>query len=436
MRLRFALVGGFVCLAIAFGLAVPAWEAPDEVSHVRYVEHLLAKRSLPVQGRDRFGEEHQAPLYYALAAVSAAWVDQSDSSGAFRWNRRFGWEPGADVNMALHAPGDRFVFRGQALALRVVRVLSTALAAGTVILTMRLATVVGAGESVVLLAGALVAFNPQFVFVSSVVNNDNLLVFCFAGCLVSLARVLRTPEPVGFARWAAVGGWWSAALLAKTSALTLGPVLAAALAFRWWRGDSTGAVTRAASAVVVVVAAVTGWWFVRNQWLYGDPLGFGPFRTLFGPRDALAVGDLPGVLLTQFQSFWCWFGWMSVPTPTWFYLVVGVITAAGLFGVGRSALGYVEWVSRARVGDALVVLALAVVVHEVFQLRAALTFGVSWAQGRYLFPVLPAAAVLAAIGLSSLVPPSRQPLLTVGVSAALLSCTIYLVIAVVLPAYA
>jgi hypothetical protein len=127
---------------------------------------------------------------------------------------------------------------------------------------------------------------------------------------------------------------------------------------------------------------------------------------------------------------------MSVPAPRWFHFIVAVLTAAALFGIGRFVLGRAAGAADDRIGDTLVVLAVAVVVHEVFQLRAALTFGISWAQGRYLFPVFPAAAVLAAIGLSSLVPPSCQRLLTVGVSAALLACTIFLAIAVVLPAYA
>jgi len=432
---RTSLVISFVVLATSFGFAVPAWEAPDEVAHMRYVEHLLARRSLPVQHRDRFGEEHQAPLYYALAAAAVAGVDRSDPLGAFRWNRRFGWEPGADVNMAHHAPGERFAFRGRALALRIVRLLSTGLAAGTVILTMMLAAVVGARSAVVLLAGSLVAFNPQFVFVSAVVNNDNLQTLCCTGCLLSLARAVRTQMPTRLSTWFAVGGWWSAALLAKLSALTFAPVIAAALALRWWHGDSGNALVRAAMAVGSVVTLVVGWWFVRNQWLYGDPLGLGPFRTMFGPDDALGPSALPAALLTQFQSFWGWFGWMSVPAPQWFYVLVGTLTLAALVGLGRATFGHAARPRSDRAVDAVLVLALAVVVHEAFQLRAILTFGRSWMQGRYLFPIFPAASVLAALGLSNLVSSRRLPLLAAGVSTVLVLCTVYLLVAVVLPAY-
>ncbi len=429
------LVISFVLLTISFGLAVPAWEAPDEVAHIRYVDHLLATRSLPVQHRDRFGEEHQAPLYYALAALAVAGVDQSDPIGAFRWNRRFGWEPGADVNMALHARGERFAFRGQALALRIVRLLSTGLAAGTVILTMMLAAAAGARGAVVLVAGSLVAFNPQFVFVSAVANNDNLLTLCCTGCLLSLTRAVRAQTPGRASAWFGVGAWWSAALLAKLSALTFAPVITVALALRWWRGDSGDSVVRAATAVGSVVTLVAGWWFVRNQWLYGDPLGLGPFRTMFRPHDAIGLNALPTALLTQFQSFWGWFGWMSVPAPQWFYLLVGALTLAAVVGLARAISGQAARRPSNRAVDALLVLVLAVVVHEVFQLRAILTFGHSWMQGRYLFPILPAASVLAALGLSNLVSSRQLPLLAVGVATVLVLCTIYLLIAVVLPAY-
>lgn len=430
-----AIVASFLVLGAAFGFAIPAWEAPDEVAHMRFVEHLVANRSLPVQRKGVFGEEHQAPLYYVIAALPVSFVDLHDATGAFRWNHKFGWSPGDDVNAALHQPGDRFAFRGRALALRLVRLLSTLMGAVTVGLTMVLSSRVMPGHGAVcLLAASLVAFNAQFIFISAATNNDNLLTLCFAGCLAQLAGIVSASEPPGRRAWLWVGLWWSVALLAKTSALTLLPTVALALLLRWWRGDPVGVLARAAVATLGLVAALTGWWFLRNQWLYGDPLGLTPFLGNFGPADALSFQNLPDVLSTQFMSFWGWFGWLTVPAPRWFYLGMGGLTVVSLAGLAKLV------VQRSRsplegTTYALVLLAFAVVVQEVFQLRASATFGRSWAQGRYLFPILPSGALLSAVGLSTIIPRRCFPVATLAVAVLVACSAMYLLVAVILPAY-
>lgn len=45
-----------------------------------------------------------------------------------------------------------------------------------------------------LLAGSLVAFNPQSLFISSVANNDNLLSLCWTACLAQLVRIVLAPR--------------------------------------------------------------------------------------------------------------------------------------------------------------------------------------------------------------------------------------------------
>jgi hypothetical protein len=432
---RLALVAAFIVLAVAYGFAVPAWEAPDEVAHMRYVEHLIARRSLPVQRVDVFGEEHQAPLYYALAALPVAMVDPADARGAFRWNRKFGWGPGSDVNMAIHEPGERFVFRGRALALRMVRTLSTAMGAGTVILTLLLAaTVAPAPTAVTFLAGSVVAFNPQFLFLSSAANNDNLLILAFNACLLQLVRILVAPARPGTASWVWVGVWWSAALLTKMSAVTLALAIGATVVLRSRRGDALRESVRAAMVTAGVTALLTGWWFVRNGLLYGDPLGLAPYREAFGPGLAIGLRDLPDAFFTQFRSFWGMFGWMNLPAPSWFYVMVAAFTAASVAGLAMRALRR----SRGPLGPAegaVLLLALVVAVQEAFQLRGILIFGDYWTQGRYLFPVLPAGAVLSAIGLSTVVGPRGVPVVALATTVLLASNALYLLAEVILPAY-
>lgn len=145
--------------------------------------------------------------------------------------------------------------------------------------------------------------------------------------------------------------------------------------------------------------------------------------------------DLPYVLAVQARSFWGLFGWMSVVPPSGSYVAVAVLLA-GLVAVAASAFirGGLASASPAE-RDALAILLCAVVVQEVFQLSAIGSFGESWMQGRYLFPVLPAGAVAASIVLQRSGGPRWAPRLAWGTSAYLVGLAGYALIAVIVPAY-
>jgi hypothetical protein len=430
-----AIVGSFVTLATAYGALVPKWEAPDEVAHFRYIEHLVKTRSLPIQRKNVFGEEHQAPLYYAVAALPVSFVDLTDTAGRFRWNRSFGWNGEGDVNIAVREDvRDRL--RGHGLALRVARGVSIVLASATVVLTLRMFRRISPQQPVaMLLSGSLVAFNPQFLFISSVVNNDNLLTLCSSGCLLQLVRVVSGRGPPSMDAWAWIGLWLGAGILAKASAVTLVPVTLSALLLARKTGLSPRRTMRAAAAVFGVTASVAGWWFLRNLSLYGDPFGFAPFREDFGPVEPLGCADLPEVIATQFRSFWGVFGWMTVPGPDWFHALALVITLGGLAAVATLLLPRARRSLEPGQKRALLILGIAIVSQEAFQLRAIEAFGRSWLQGRYLFPALPAAAVLVAVSAAATLPAGLLRALAVGTASLLGGSALYLLVGVIVPAY-
>jgi hypothetical protein len=56
----------YLTLAVAYSLISPLYEPSDELRHVRYVRHISAYRSLPVQGTGgpRAQSHHPPPFYY------------------------------------------------------------------------------------------------------------------------------------------------------------------------------------------------------------------------------------------------------------------------------------------------------------------------------------------------------------------------------------
>jgi 4-amino-4-deoxy-L-arabinose transferase-like glycosyltransferase len=433
-----AIIVAFLFLAALYNAMNPAWEAPDEVAHLGFAVHLARNHSLPEPDRADLGETHQPPLYYALVAVAIAGVDLEDRSGHFRVNRAVRWagQGGTSVNAALHSSDETFPWTGEALALHLARAVSMLFGAATVALTMALARAIfGSRGAVPPLAGALVAFNPQFLFLHGAVSNETLLSTLYAGSLLALLAAFR--EPAATWRWAAVALLSSAALLTKISAITLVPVSGLALALST-RRVSLRAILRSAAIMAAIVAAVFGWWLLRNQLLLGDPLGFSLLHDALRPFarvEPLRPGDLVEFVTTQFRSFWGVFGWMTVPAPRWFHAMLAASTAAAVVGLGRVIAGRANLEIPRERRAALLLLGAAIAFQEAFLLAAIRTFDASWYQGRYLFPVVAPVAVFLAIGLLGLVPSAFRAATGFAVAVALAVPAVAFPFYVIAPAY-
>ena len=275
------LAGLFFVTAAFYSLATPAWEAPDEDAHFAYILHLRRTGALPIQKVDSVGAAHHAPLYYWVASAATLPVPTADLTTTFKINPRFIWHgQGTDANFVIHTDAERFPFGTAALLLHLARLVSVAMATATIILIVLTGwEIFPEWPTIGLLAGALTAFNPQFLFISGAINNDNLLTLASTGVIWQMMRTLRRMD--AWRSWLQIGLWITAAALAKISGLVLlgwvGAILAAdAVHRRVWRSF-----WRRLLAVLAPIAIGTSWLFVRNQLLYGDPLGWNTYRSIF-----------------------------------------------------------------------------------------------------------------------------------------------------------
>jgi 4-amino-4-deoxy-L-arabinose transferase-like glycosyltransferase len=247
------------------------------------------------------------------------------------------------------------------------------------------------------LAAGLIAFNPQFLFISALVTNDALLT-----ALSAILTWLIVRADDGWRVWdaAAIGIVLGLALLTKQSAIILIPV--ALIGSVAWPRRGVPSLRRSALAAIVMLAAavaIAGWWYARNQRLYGDLFGLGAFRGEFVTQ-SFEIGSPAawGAALAQLHaSFWARFGWMNVAPPAWVLWLIGAAELAAVAGLAREWL----WGGRPR-GDLLAIywplLALPALAFA-WIVSFAVTAGlVAW-QGRLLFLALPAIAILLARGL-------------------------------------
>jgi 4-amino-4-deoxy-L-arabinose transferase-like glycosyltransferase len=428
----------YVVSAVAYGIVTPLWEAPDEVGHAGFVMHLRQSHTLPVQRIGSLGSSHHPPLYYLIAAIISAPADINDPTGTIRANPEFMWagSGGSDVNLALHGSAETFPYRGQALWLHLARLASVLMGLITVALVIAIGWhIFGEYPWIGLLAGALTAFVPQFLFISGAINNDNLLTMAATGLWWQTLRAMKMPRR--WQNWTFAGIWLAVAVLAKSSAAIPGLVVGLTLVVYALRNRSFGLLIRGGVALVLPVLLLTGWWFVRNQTLYGDPLGWSMFQEVYRVvmrTTPLAWNDVHQFFNTQIDSFVGVFGWMNVRATPAFYRIVRICGLLGLVGLAPFFARYRKELSRDQQAG-LVFLAFTIVAQECYLLWAIQRFDASWYQGRYLFTVIGPIMIFLSLGIAGWLPRRRAVLPVTALILVLVGVALYMPLRIIAPAY-
>jgi hypothetical protein len=438
-------------VAVAFSIVVPVLEAPDEPSHLAMARYLLVNHALPNQ-RPELGfpagqEGSQPPLYYALGAVLLGVSPGPAVAPTFDANNPYvsfsrARDPRLSRNLYAHTPAEAWPFYGDVLGIHLVRLLSVLFGAATVLFTYLIAAELFPGRrTIAILAAALVAFNPQFVFINSVANNDSAiaatstLVIWLLVCWLVRGGSLRLAVALGIGL--------GLALLAKTDGLLLLPLVGAVLLVDWVSerraisrramgrrkpGSQGGEALAERSqdarlkprllgerrltnglllrAVVVggLALAIAGWWFARNVILYGEPLGWS--EMLAANSQMLRhppIGDLSALrLLWQARgTYWAAFGWTNILATDLVYHAIDVAVAVAgvgvIVGLGRA------WGTGAspRWWCALLLL-FAWPALVIGSLARWVALNAAADQGRLVFPAAGCIAVLLAFGIVEL----------------------------------
>ncbi len=243
----------FAILGTLYSVVTPIFEASDELWHYPMVEVIARTGQLPVQPTEPGTssgpwrqEGSQPPLYYALGAALTFWIDTSDLDVVRQPNphaRAGEITPERDnVNLVIHNPAaERFPWSGTVLAVHIVRLLSVALGAWAVYLTWALVRELFPAQPwLALTAAAVHGFTPMYLFISSSVNNDNLIVPLSTLALLLMVRRVKQAGQMPRASASAyaytgLGIVIGLGLLTKASGIALVAMALAALAWETWR---------------------------------------------------------------------------------------------------------------------------------------------------------------------------------------------------------
>ncbi len=329
MRAIYFIILGYIVLALAYSIVNPLGEAPDEVSHYAYARYVGRERALPPPEGAARGEVFQPPLYYALVGLATGWIEEGDFT--IKANNDFSLAE-KTPNVLLHTRQEAFPYRGGALAWHLMRALSVAMGAVTVWSVYALARVVFANTSLPIAVAAFTAFMPEFLFITSAVNNDNLTAMLSALTLLWLARLIIGASD-GARAWLGVGVLLGLGVWTKMSMLAFVPLAGvAALIAAKRRGESLARLSAWIALPALVIAAP---WLIRNWLTYGDPLGWAVMRQVTDAMVApMALAQYPAWLWSFFQSFWGRFGGaIHVQMPAPIYIAFGILTLIAIAGL-------------------------------------------------------------------------------------------------------
>jgi len=433
------IVVAFLLLGVTYSIVNPLFESPDEVWHYQYVKYLADGHGLPVSDlvteMPWHQEGSQPPLYYLLGATVVSWVDTSDTESVIRYNPHaavgLGDAPD-NKNMMVHTSLEAFPYRGTALSAHLVRLVSVLMGAATVLCTYLISRIVFPSQRAVsVVAAAVNAFNPQFIFISASVNNDNLAILLCSASLLLLLRIwqgMRKP-----AHFMLLGVLTGLAAISKLSGLVLLPFVALLPVVVFWRERSLRSLVRSAPLVGVPLLAVAGWWYWRNWLLYRDPFGLAAmFAVLPARSEGPGLSELLARAEGVWRSAWAVFGWFNVLADPWLYAAYSALSLIGISGLALLGL------RRARRERHVNLPVLAWLALWSVTVLVAL---VAWShkrypQGRLLFPAISAASALWGTGLAQWTPRRWPSAWATPVSIGLFCLAAWVPFRYIAPAYA
>jgi len=226
-----------IVIRIAYAFVTPPFQAPDEYSHYTYVKFLHTFGQLPVQPKPAAQPEvlefHQPPLYYVLA------------SSLF--------------------PTTSLIEARPLLPMRFMNILLSMLTLGLVYIFAT--SVFRENRFAVVLMCAVVALLPTYSYLSATVMNGVLAtLFASFGFYLCSKAVLDDVQQ-RHARWSWIGVVAGLAMLSKMSAIGF---VGAALVLLVLTSTSARVFIYRAAWFSLGVTSTAGWWFVRNQIVYGQ----------------------------------------------------------------------------------------------------------------------------------------------------------------------
>ena len=438
------LLLAFVVLAATYSLVIPIGESPDEGGHFEFVRYVVRYHGLPIQKPQVVNEVwdgYHPPLYYVLGAAVSFWVNWNEPLRLVRNPDFFGLAPDGkpDKNFLVHTSAEKWPYKGEVLAWRLVRWLSVFFGTMAVLgCWLAAREIVPQSRPFAIGAAGLLAFTPQFLFFSGVLTNDILAATLGAWLIFALVRIVKGGRSFGL--FVAAGLLLGLGLITKTNFAVYGLIILPVLGIVLWR-ERTRETMRRCLSVLAAAGIVAGWWYIRNFLIYGDLSGLTAHRFTM-PADWAGPGELSWGYISYctsglWETYWARTGLTNLMPPSYVFSALDYFVYVAAIGLIFLLIRGLFSAHMART-TALVALLLTAVLLISWSsvIRFATYESAAACQGRLLYPAAPAFSILLMLGISQLVMWRGLRLTSSTLVVVFFGFAIYVLTNILQPAYA
>lgn len=376
-------MGLIISIYLLFGLVnsflLPLHKAPDEIAHFQYIRFIAQYDRLPLtyEERDEAGYRSDWPaLYHILAATLIGWSDSDQPP-----NLKFVWESPRyelarellDTKRLANTEDELFPYQGAVLMWYLARLVSLVLSSGTIIVAFFTAReLFPKNDHLALIAAALAAFIPTFIFISASVSDDSLMGLVGGLYMWILVRIFKRHTTGWY--FIAFGLLLGLSATTKYTAVILPLEVVVILGYLTWRSGWGWRLGLARLATVAITSMVaSSWWYLFLIRYFNEIETYGLVVGIIKPIIAggvdrsqryaayvltggqIGISDSPEFIsepfwkwvLQTYQSFWVVeIGTYPLgPLAQGFAGLILIITAVGLVHSWRKRPGTRVWIS-------------------------------------------------------------------------------------------
>lgn len=389
----------FIIKGLLLILLIPPWEAPDEPGHVSYVIYLYNNKKIPSSSRPFILQSINDSFLKIKKIIKTSQeknVESNKKIELFEKNKNY--SP-ISANLASHPPLYYLYlvpFYKFSLPLSsyssfiLLRFGSLLLGIGVLLLSFYITkNLFEKSNTIPALVTLIVSLQPMFSFITSIVNNDIMVVFIFLLFIFTLLNLLKSKD-IPLIKLLFLTIVTGIAPLVKPQLFVLIIIF---LIYLYTKQKKLGRNTYTLLSITSIVPVLI-WFFMKYSY---DGVLFVNYAVQNIQTNPASIWTYPLEFITGnqpigiFMSFWGFFGWLDVPMPKWSYLIYLCFILISLLGywLGRKKINCNNITNIQSIKFLILSFFLYVLTIVVFDLQSYTLSHKFAIQGRYLSPILP-----------------------------------------------
>lgn len=376
-------------------IITPPFEAPDENHHLDFINYFSSNLALPDQSNESTrvdGEGHQNPLYYMLTGVFVRLVVSNNKIDfLLSPNEKHIWHGGTEWATTVFDHSKIIFINNEKILFHILRGFSVLFSVITLLFLLKTTYLFTSDLKISLITVLLISTLPQFIFISSVVNNDSFVIMFITMSFYYLLKYLkngRKKNNLYIAVFIYVLAFYTKLYSAGLIFIFLLFLLIDEREQKLSK-DNIKQVALVSLAIIILISP----WFIRNFVIYDSFLGNQSFihgnKTIFD----LNLSEIFSQILFLGTSFIGRFGWGNISLHLYHYLLYLFIASIVVYFTFASKEDKAKvYVNLSFVG--IIIVFLQMVYYGTIDLQF---------QGRYIFPALIFIVVIITVSLNSLV---------------------------------